>query len=236
MTRLNPWLAALGLAACVLSRTGNARADTEFEFGPRLGYALPFGYVESGNNDKLRHTFKGQVPIWLDAGARIAERFFVGAYLDYNVGVLSSELSQACDTINASASVSASCSGQDVRFGGEFLFHLLPKGRLDPWLGVGVGYEWLAFSVTEEAGGQTATLSAGVHGFELANLQLGLDIPVAQHIALGPFLAFTLAEFRRTSTSCSGDCVIGSLAESSDITQKALHEWLFLGVRGTFEL
>jgi len=235
----HPWLVGAAVGVWLLSNPGNARADAKFEFGPRLGYALPFGDATSASGDELKHTFKGQVPIWLDAGARIAERFFVGAYLDYNVAILSSQLSKVCDAIDASASaygVSASCSGHDVRFGGEFLFHLLPKGPVDPWVGAGIGYEWLAFSVTQETPSAATTLSAGIHGFEFTNLQLGLDIPVGRDMAIGPFLAFTLAEFSRTTVDCSGDCTGVNLPGGADISQNALHEWLFLGARATFEL
>jgi hypothetical protein len=228
----------VSLAVWQLFSGGNARADTKFEFGPRLGYALPFGNVE-GTNDKLKQTFKGEVPIWFDAGARIADRYFVGAYLDYNVAILSHELSQACDTLTASASaqgVDVSCGGHDVRFGGEFMFHVLPKGAVDPWLGAGVGYEWLTFSIDEQTTVAAATLSSGVHGFEFANLQLGLDVPLGNDMAIGPFLAFTLAEFARTTTDCSGYCTGINLGGGSDLTEKKLHEWLFLGARATFEL
>ena len=41
-----------------------------------------------------------------------------------------------------------------------------------------------------------------------------------------PFVAFSLGQY--SSVSVNGT--------SSDITDKALHEWLFLGVRGQFDL
>jgi hypothetical protein len=235
---MKPWLsAALAGAWLFHFGSGNARADTKFELGARLGYGVPFGRGTSDGSE-LKSTIAGQVPIWLEAGARIADHFFAGAYFDYGFGVLASETSDACRADQASAigaGVDVSCNTNAVRLGAEFSYHIFPKRQFDPWLGAGFGYEWFALSETASVGANSATLTIGTHGFEVMNLQLGLDISVSENTALGPFTAFTLARYRKATLGCSGECSATAPADSSvDIDDKTLHEWLLFGARVTY--
>jgi hypothetical protein len=98
----------------------------------------------------------------------------------------------------------------------------MPAGSVDPWLGLGVGYEIFGASLTT----QGRTISTDTKGFEFLNLQGGADFKVADAVAVGPFLSFSLGQYSSVS---SGDA-------SGDITNKAIHEWLTIGVKGTFGL
>ncbi len=69
-------------------------------------------------------------------------------------------------------------------------------------------------------------LSLALTGWELLNLQGGVDFQVANAITVGPFLSFSLDQY---SSSKFGDT-------STDIGSKALHEWITFGVKGTFGL
>jgi hypothetical protein len=71
-------------------------------------------------------------------------------------------------------------------------------------------------------------------GFEFINLQGGLDFKVAPGLALGPFLSFSIGQYSSASVSCSGNACGGFASASDDIDEKAPHQWLLLGVRGTF--
>jgi hypothetical protein len=85
-----------------------------------------------------------------------------------------------------------------------------------------------AMSATSgSAHSSTTTL---VRGFELLNLQGGIDFPLGPTTSLGPFVTWTLSRFDKASASCNGDC--GDLSdEEQDIEDKALHHWVFVGAR-----
>jgi hypothetical protein len=238
MRRINPWLLGVLAGAWLCFGSGSARADTKFEMGARLGYGVPFGKGAS-DGSKLNTAIVGQVPVWLDAGARIADHYFVGMYFDYGFGVSSSETKAACKLDQAAVAgqgVDVSCSSHDARVGVEFLYHLLPTQRFDPWLGVGFGYEWFGLSETASVGTSSATVTFGTHGFELVNLQLGLDISISESVVVGPFMAFTLAQYRKSTLGCSGDCSGAIVDSSADINNKTVHEWLLFGARFTYQL
>ncbi len=97
---------------------------------------------------------------------------------------------------------------------------------MDPWFGLGVGYEILG--ITTSAGGQET--SANGSGFEFANLQGGLDYK-AGPVMVGPFVSFSLGQYSSVTRQASGQG-----EQSGSIDKKAIHEWLTLGVKGTFGL
>ncbi len=192
--------------------TASGTKSSGFELGARIGYGLPLGEVaEDGDLDEA---IASQVPIWIDAGYRINESLFVGGYFAYGFGQLSDEIDDLCvDGVDCSLSV--------MRFGVQGVYNILPSTEsTSPWVGLGIGYEIYGLSV--EAAGESADLSAS--GFEFANLQGGVDFEVANAMRVGPFLSFSLGQY--SSVEADGD--------SQDIENKALHQWLTLGVRGTF--
>jgi hypothetical protein len=97
---------------------------------------------------------------------------------------------------------------------------------VDPWFGVAAGWEILHGSTSSAA----ASTSSSLSGFELLTLQGGADFALANAIAAGPFVSLSFGEYLNASTSG----VPGVPDSSSSITNKALHEWLTFGVRGTY--
>jgi hypothetical protein len=210
------------LAMAVLAPPDVTQAQTGFEAGARLGYGIAMGKADA--DDNLSDTVSGQVPIWLDVGYRPIEALMVGLFFQYGFGILGSELDD-CDIADAS------CSASDIRLGVQGHFHLRPREQLDPWLGLGIGYEWLTLS--QEARG--TEISGTASGFEFLNLQVGLDIRVLEHFVVGPFLSFSLGQFSSSSAECSGNCgLISSGSVSGDIDDKGLHQWLLIGARGAY--
>jgi len=112
-----------------------------------------------------------------------------------------------------------SCSASIVRFGAEAIYSFRTGNMLDPWLGAAIGYEWLNTS-------ETGTPDAQFSGVEFLTLQGGADYRMGPQFALGPFLSFSIARYGSASSG----------GTSVDIPQTAMHEWLQLGVRGTFNL
>ena len=181
----------------------------------RLGYAIPSGKVgdisQNGatlDGGKLSDAFSGQIPIWIDAGDMVLPSLMVGLYGQYGFTSV-----KDCQS-------GASCSAHDLRIGIQGQYHFMPDQSVDPWLGLGFGYESL--SETTSAGG--LSLDTSLHGWELLNLQGGADFQVIPALTVGPFLSFSLDQF---SSASSG-------GQSLDFTTKHIHEWILIGAKGTF--
>lgn len=207
-------LVVLASAAVLASGTALAQAPASpagpspsgFTIGARAGYGIPVGEAMSGVS--LGDLASGQVPLQLDAFWRLDPSWRLGVYAQYGFATLAA----------ASCPVGADCSGQNLRFGVQAAYAFDAAG---PWVGAGLGVEW-----------QTATVStAGVEnqlrlfGLELLNLQAGWDFRPGGALSLGPFAAFALGQYR-TATS-------GGVSENLDA---ALHGWVQIGVRGSFDL
>jgi hypothetical protein len=190
------------------------------ELAMRLGFGLPLGDVDSHHalagpgNDPLGQTIGSMVPIWIDGGYRWSPRWFVGGFLAFAPGFLGSALSSAC------AARSIDCSVFDLRAGADVQYHQAPRKRVDPWLGAGLGYEWLTIGLSQGANPLWAS------GFELVNLQAGLDVAVWDRVHIGPFVALTIAEYFWND----------GLPFSKPFSDPAPHEWVVLGVRYTVDL
>jgi hypothetical protein len=202
-----------------------ARADdhgTGFEAGLRAGYAIPLGKVRGNSNTDLNDVITDQIPLWLDVGYRAVPELFVGLYGQYGFGFVG----------EGGCGSGVDCSAVDTRLGVQVHIHPAPESSADGWLGIGFGYEWM----TVNASGMGVEVSGTLHGFELLNLQTGVDIKVAENFRVGPAVSFSLGQYGATSLSCSssvGGC--GPITDQSDsISNKALHEWLFFGVRGVY--
>ncbi|RYE84347.1 MAG: hypothetical protein EOO75_18220, partial [Myxococcales bacterium] len=104
-----------------------------FEIGLRAGYALPLG--KTAAEVKLGDVYAAKIPIQLDVGYRITPQVYLGAYGQYGIGVLDSELKDGCDAVNVD------CSSSNIRFGVNATYHFLTRGTFLPWAGLGFGYE-----------------------------------------------------------------------------------------------
>lgn len=222
-------VAAGALAASAVLFTGNsARADatpTGIEVGLRSGYALPLGDIQGapsgGQAPALGDTFSGMIPIWVDAGYRLNPNMMIGGFFQYGIGMINTSKATGCSTSGVS------CSGSDMMFGVQFHYHLMPDQTIDPWAGIGVGYE--IASVSESAGGQSA--GGSYSGFQFVNLQVGGDYKVMPNLGVGPFIMFSLGEF----SGCSYSGAASSLG-SCNINNTAMHEWLTFGIRGVYDI
>jgi hypothetical protein len=169
----------------------------------------------------------GQIPLWLDVGYRALPELFVGAYFQYGFGFMGDLFDESCDVDGID------CSASDVRLGVQVHYHIMPFQSVDPWVGLGLGYEWLTLGA--EGGGLETSTTA--RGFEFANFQAGADFLVGPKAAVGPFISFSLGQYSDASFDCSPATACGGFSGiDGDIENKALHEWLVLGVRGDFVL
>jgi hypothetical protein len=213
----------------------DASASSEgarLDFALRTGYALPVGDLADGG-DEIADGVAGQVPIWADLGVRYDRHSFFGLYFAYGIGVLSSQIADGCDRDEALSGADVDCSARVMRFGIEYLYHARSSPEIDPWVGFGMGWEWLSMSESASLGAESATVRVGFDGLEYFNLQAGVDYAIARPFSLGAFLMFTLASYGNVSISCDGDgCA--SAGASADITSQSTHSWIGAGVKATF--
>jgi hypothetical protein len=175
----------------------------------RSGVAVPVGeaFVASG---ALSDTIAGYVPLRLDLGYRLTRYLYVGA-----VGQMAVIVPSGCPA-------GGSCAGSDSRFGAMVAIHLLPSRVLDPWFGVGMGVETLR--VSRAAGGSKVDITA--RGFELLDVDLGVDVRATRALRIGPVLSTSLGRF-------SSFWINDTKTRDFDTS---LHAWVMAGLRGAFDL
>jgi hypothetical protein len=211
---------------------------TGFTTGLRLGVGIALGRageadlggvssdVQVAQRD-LSDLTSWRAPVWLDVGYSFSGAFTVGAYAQVGVGG------------NGDACV-GDCDWSDIRVGAQAELRLLPGAPVDPWLGVGLGYEWLSYrqlvsgSVPDAQGelvdiNVRATETFG--GPELL-LQGGIDFQVEDALRVGPYASATLGQYLTDSYSCQPStpaCPSGSSVEGA-----AFHSWIGFGLRGAY--
>jgi len=215
------------LIALCLAATTPARAEelpTRFEAAVRAAVGFPIGNAtgettRAPSGTSLSDLVSWTVPLELELGARIGPAF-VGGYVSYAFGKAGSALEGG-----------TSRSANNVRFGFEVLWHLGPDRPVDPWVGLGVGYEWLNLSIGTASGALTGT----ARGFEWVNLQLGIDFLLGRSFRLGPFVRSRVAQYDTGSLGLINQQG-GEASSTGDIQSKAVHTWIDVGLRFAFLL
>lgn len=196
-----------------------ARSSRGPVVGLRTGFAIPMGKVSGAPDDDMTDLFTGQVPLQGELGWRPIPQLFVGGYLGGAVGGVADAIKDICDANNTS------CFAIGARLGLELQYHSLPEWLADPWLGYGIGLEVATLSQRTWDDKQTVTLT----GFEYAHLMGGVDFRVSKRFTLGPVVDFALGRYLRYSEEINYQTTA-----DRGITDQADHQWLMLGVRGSF--
>ena len=182
-------------------------AHRGFQLALRTGYSVPFGDVTK--NKPMSDSFGGQVPFTLDVGGKLGDYVFLGGFLGTSVGGVGKPLAETCEA----------CSTVGAWFGAEVLVSLLPAGKVDPWLGYGVGMEYNSVhvegAVVEFAGYVPLMLTGGV------------DFRMSRIFGLGPFGGLAVARYSKAGADDGDDTYT---IELEKIT--ATHGWVTFGVRG----
>jgi len=215
---------ALLLMPLLAAPAGAEELPTRFEAAVRAGVGIPIGNAvgettRSPSGLSLADLVAWSVPLELELGARIGPAF-VGGYVSYAFAKTGSALE-----------VGTGRSASNVRVGFEMLWHLAPDRPVDPWVGLGVGYEWLNLSISGTGG----TAYGSVRGFEWVNLQLGIDFMLGRNFRVGPFVQSRVAQYDSGSLgliNSQGTDVSGT----SDILSKSVHVWIDVGLRFSFLL
>lgn len=202
------------------------------ELGLRTGYALPVGpalgtpnassssAATTALNADLSDTVSGRVPIWLNAGYRLNKNIYFGLFGSLGFGVLPTNVCKNVD-----------CSADDLHFGVDGQWHFRPQTQLDPWVGIGVGYEML-FLHQQSAGG---SLDVKLRGFQFVNLQAGADYKVSRKLGIGPFAMGSLGQYSDIDSNLKLSGGSPQVTSSSAFT-KTFHGWVSFGIRGEFDI
>lgn len=225
-------LPVLALAAAVaLAPSAAVAAELPgpgLELGVRTGYAFSAGHIgapPNGTDRDLGDFVSGQVPLWLDVGYRINGALYLGGYFQYGFGIVNDDRQNGCRNANVD------CSASDIRLGVMGRYALGWLGSTIPWVGLGIGYERVNFSVHQSLIASTDTDSTS-SGFEIANLQFGLDYPLTSRMVVAPFISVSFGQYQSNSTKTT----IGSTATTvdQDFDKKSVHEWFLIGARFAF--
>jgi opacity protein-like surface antigen len=216
------------------SLRGRDATRTGFQAGVRVAYTDGVGVVYKGVH--LSDASSGALPLLVDVGWRIAPELYVGVYGQY-APVFLKTYALTCPS-------GSTCTAQDWRFGVEADYHFLPGLRLDPYVGLGVGYEVLHTSlrgVTLVPDGDTfvlATLQESItdRGWEFVSLTAGLDWRFCESLGAGLFVLGTLGEYNVQAASGTVTSGMQQQALSFLPIQIAPHALAFVGIRGTFNL
>jgi len=195
------------------------------EAGMRIGYSLPMGQVTGdGTYPALSNMYSGVLPLAFDLGVRATPNLYFGGYFQYGFAFVGDLASSPGGASNCSSGVS--CSGSVLALGVAMHYHFQPADKFDPWVGIGLGYEWANLSASQ--GNASAGLQ--VSGVQFLNLQVGGDFKTSSNVGFGPYAALSLGEYSNCGVSYGG----GSLGDCS-IHNQTLHEWVSLGVRAVFD-
>jgi outer membrane protein W len=160
----------------------------------------------------LSDVFSYKLPILIEAGYDITPNLMLGIQAQYGFIV---DKSAACGS-------GMPCSDHDLELGIQGQYHFAPHQTIDPWVGLGIGYEIESYTTAV----LSETYSGTRQGPQLVKLQGGADFQLGRILTVGPFLAFSVAEYATETSE----------GISNSIPSKALHEWLSVGVKGTFKV
>lgn len=172
----------------------DARAGVEA--GVRLGAGVGLGSTLYDGRTGTEPKLGGLVtPLQLDVGYRITRFIYAGTYF------------QRASSSNAVATSA----------GGLLRMHLTPARVVDPWLGMGIGYEWYRDD------------SIALRGFQWGQLAAGADVRVSGAFVTGPFVSAAFGQYTSYSTATESGKV-------RDVGREVGHTFLTFGVRGAFML
>lgn len=200
--------------------------DRGFVLGLRLGYGFAFGRTSGDSSGvDLGKALDGALPVELTVAYRSLpwiELGLTGSLGPLRVGAVPGTF---CD-----GSPTRRCGGWDARVAFAAQIHFRPAARLDPWLGLGFGYEVLHVDIHDDnpAPGGLREGSSEYAGLFYLEATGGLGVRLWRGLAVGPFLGFTLGRFARVTTYGDGQPTFTAFS------QPALHEWLTLGIAARY--
>jgi hypothetical protein len=203
--------------------------------GVRTGAAFPAGAASGEPRDGMRQWFAWQLPIHFEGGYKPLPWLFVGPYLALAFGDTSGALLRAC----------RSCDAKTIRIGLQAIISIAPASRINPWVGLGVGWEGALMAGRI---GQT-DVSQTLYGPEYVRWMAGFDLRARRSLGIGPFFEASIARYvgytfrarhgpgvpdtrQDPAEPAPSDPRISGVDE--DIPDTAIHSWITFGARLVF--
>jgi opacity protein-like surface antigen len=235
-------LAALAALVVAPALAADARAPDPVRIGGRLHFALRTGFglplgryanvqalagVQDEDNAIADDTY-GVIPIWFDAGYRLSDHLLLGGYFMF--GIVLPKTAPADNPLGGGCPEGFDCFATGVRLGVQAQYSFAPEGMLDPWLGVGMGYEWVSTQLEGEVFSFPFESSTRYSGPDLLQLQGGVDFHTRSIFSVGPFGSVSAMRYTSCSLTLAGE------ESRCELEEGGWHGWLVLGMRGVVEL
>ncbi len=201
-------------AAAFAEEAPEAKHGIPLKLGIATGYGNPMG--DATKDNKLSDVYSGEVPLELELSYEFTHAISAGLYFGYGYGLLSSNDVNGFKASDEFDSISA------LRFGVQGEYEFGKVGPALPFAALRVGY--VSESAKVAAGGTEKT-----SGWEYFTLVGGADFEAGKGFAVGPFVSFSLGQY-------TSETPAGGSSESIPSSDRALHEWLTIGVRGSYSL
>ena len=177
------------------------------EIGINTGYTQGFGDIARGKS--VGSTADAGLGVGLNLAYRASPGLSLGAVGQF-------QEFKPDDRVGTNANVRGMAAGVDATV------HFAPYERVDPFVSLGSGYRFL-WTMPKGSGNDVLT-----HGFELARLNLGLDVRVSQDVAIGPMVGADLNLFMWNNPEGSPG--------NEEIDSRRINTFIYGGVQGRFDV
>jgi hypothetical protein len=187
-----------------------AIVEPRWDIGALAGASLPVASSEHGA--RTSDTSHGVASLALDGTYRFTHAFGAGATLRYGASI---------PTLCGSTSECIGSLGNDLTLVVRARLFLPLVGRAEPYVDLGVGWEWLTTTL-EDSGARS---SRSYDGPVLLFAEAALPFPVGRHFTFGPVLGTTIGTFthRRVETP--------AFTRDERVDTRAVHLWPTLSAR-----
>jgi hypothetical protein len=219
------WIVAAGVAGLAMTSAttvfAQERSTATTYFGERVraprdafeltvGAGYSQGTMSPAEGTAATDLTKAGGAFSLQAGYRFSPGFALNLYGEY-------------DEFNPGTVVSAAGGKTRGGVGGiNAAFHMAPFQRIDPWARIGTGYRMLWVT------GNPNTPDLLWHGFQLAKLDIGLDLRTNEDVAIGPMIGVDLTHFYWQNPEGAGG--------DQEIVGKRFVPFVYAGLEGRFDI
>lgn len=229
-------LSARQAAAAEAAPPAPGHIGGRLHFALRTGFGLPLGKYANlqllagvrDDDNAIADDTHGVIPIWFDAGYHLSDHLLIGGYFMF--GVVLPKTAPLDNPLGGGCPEGFDCFATGIRVGLQGQYAFRPGAALNPWLGVGLGYEWVATELEGEVFSLPFEASTRYSGPDLLQLQGGADFRMSQIFALGPFASVSAMRYTSCSLELAGE------ESRCELDEGAWHGWLVLGMRGVVEL
>lgn len=187
------------------------------ELGLRLGLTNASGAFESGN--PVGNSVAGMLPLWVDAGYRVYDRWFLGFYWQYALGIRSSTSSTECED----------CVHSGIHYGLQVNYSVLRGKRAHIWVGLGFGHQ--SFETVDEVTKQ----GTAYEGWEPLSVHLGSAWRPTLGVEIGPYFSMTYSTISSRNRVCYAPDRSGCPpVERTSLPEGETIWWNTVGVRASF--